>query len=485
MAEAMILLAIGIGGAAFLVPFVATLSRGAAFVLGPIVGTSVFVLVSIVLVSIGWFSVVRGTLLVAVAGVAVMLGTWQRRRWRAVGPDLAIVGATGAAALVVGVVVSNLFITRVTFDSFIYMMAGDALESSGTMASMPFSFDEVLKRQLVIPAIQSTGAVTGLGYSTSWIPLVGISGLLSMAWLGWRSMTTQGVRPRTRGWVIAAVVALICTTNLVWTNLFYVNGHMVFASMLVAAVGLGWLAVTGSMWSLLVVSGVLFGALVPTRAEAVAVAVIFIVPALVIEAIPNWARWSLAGPAIAATFAWYGWGIEHGFPSVDSTVAGNLVLAGALAVFVVVCNRRWAGWLRRTSVLALVVLPILAMLVQLVRSFPDVRETIASIGTNLSSEGLWGATWWVLPLLVIGAAIGTSFREQTMFLAPLASFAGLLPLLAVVRGVPFRVGWSDSGNRILLHVTLVVCLYLMLAAGAAAAAAPTGGAASEPKVPIA
>lgn len=69
---------------------------------------------------------------------------------------------------------------------------------------------------------------------------------------------------------------------------------------------------------------------------------------------------------------------------------------------------------------------------------------------------------------MFGAALAVFLPFQRVLLLPMISFVLAIPVFAYLRGDAYRVGFGDSGNRMLMHIVFVVVLYLMLAAGAAA-----------------
>jgi hypothetical protein len=176
------------------------------------------------------------------------------------------------------------------------------------------------------------------------------------------------------------------------------------------------------------------------------------------------------------TVLWYGWAIQGGFPRLTiedrATVFGNLILGlGLLAVAAVAGSRRL-----RPLVRAIPLMPLLALagmtVFYVVTDFDEVWTTLSALAVNMATEGLWSTMWWVVPFLVFGAYIAISFPFQRYFLLPLVTFATALPVFSYLRGGAYRVGFGDSGSRMLMHIVLVVALYLMLAASAAAAVHP-------------
>lgn len=274
----------------------------------------------------------------------------------------------------------------------------------------------------------------------------------------------------------AAMVAFLITTNQLLFHAFYINGHMVFASFLVVGVGLSWYAAASAQWRLLIPASLALVALIPLRAEAVVVTIIFVLPIITTENKPTWVRWVLAIPIAGVTILWYGWAVQGALPHLAvedrTTVFGNLALGvGLLVLAAIAGNSRLRPLVRAVPLMPLLVL-VGVTLFQLATGPDQVWTTLSALALNMATEGLWSTLWWVVPPLVLGAYVAVSFGFQRYFVLPLVTFAVAVPVFAYLRGGAYRVGFGDSGNRMLMHVVFVVALYLMLAASTAAAEAP-------------
>ena len=471
MTESAFLVLITVSGAAACMRFSRKLSPVIAGIVGPIVGTAVYVLVSVVLVSIGRFSATTATL--GVVAVGLIIGGWslvRRESGREAAIDLTVIVTAGVAVALLTWLAGRVSVTRVSFDSFFYLMAGESIEASGSMNALPFSFGEALKRQLLVPAVQAIGSTTGLGYVRAWAPVVAISAVSATGWLGWMGMARFGVSIRVRVATIVASLAFVVSVNQVLLHALYINSHMAIAALLVVAVGFCWFAAVDADWLLAVPAGILFAAVVPSRAEAVIVVGMFLVPVIVARAVPNPIRWILAAPTAAVTIVWYSWGISSGLPNLTGAdgvaVLANLFLACGLIGLVVLASSERFHRLVQLLPWLVVSAPVLLLLAQVFRDFDQVWSTLSAMAVNAATEGLWATFWWAIPPLVLISAVAVRFAYQSFFLFPMAAFVLWVPVFAFVRGKAYRIGWGDSGNRVLMHIALVSILYLILAVGA-------------------
>ena len=149
------------------------------------------------------------------------------------------------------------------------------------------------------------------------------------------------VRPRRRGTdstvaphpVRRAGAALLLSTNRFVYHAFYLNGHLLFAALLVVIAGAGWLQVRTASLSWLQLVAV--PALIVTRPEGFLVAGLALLPTLLSARIPRRHRaWALAvyGVSCVALHAFLGWvNVHRGLPVSGQVVGGFAVGLAAVA----------------------------------------------------------------------------------------------------------------------------------------------------------
>jgi hypothetical protein len=424
------------------------------------------------------FRTTLGLGLTAATGLAVALAAARRhagalRSWPAAA--IAVAGSVGA-----GWIIQQLHLTRLTVDSVRYLLTAEALAATGSLDAVG-SWD-LRMRHLITPLLHMPGVVDGPGYSAAITPLFAVSGLGATAWLSCRAFDRFAVPIRLRAMLLGSVGLLLVTTNRFTYHAFYINGHMFFAVFLLVGVGLGVLAIIEREPGWVFPASLALGAIVPMRPEAAIVAMIFVVPILVSDRIPYAARWRILIPSLAASTLW------HGVLWPRHALAGDLGIAGpvygmlfvtwgvaaGLGLLSVPAMRRHARWGPPAVLIA-----VAGYLAVNTVADPDLlRDNLTATAANLAVEGLWGAWWWVTPFLLVGAWLIVSRRSPVrLLLTPTATFALAVPAFSFLRGGAYRIGTGDSGNRMLVHVTMVIALTILLAAAEAAADAP--GPASE------
>jgi hypothetical protein len=435
--------------------------------LAPIAATAVFVLSGMVLSAGGIFSVVlTAGLSSAIAVLALVGAMWRFRvdaRW-----VLQVLGGSVMIAVVVAAVTWRVPMVRFSTDSFHYLMSAAALVETGTLEGVADIF--LLKRQLSTPLLHTLGVETGRGYVSFWTPLLAVSMFGSMAWFALDGLRALGASARLRWAIIVPTVAFALTANRVLFHVFYVNGHMLFSSLLLGAVGLGWLAVRIRSWILLLPSSMMFAAVVPLRAESMLVAGVFLVAFLSATVIPLRWRWALLAPSLAAVVVWDGWMLPRLLedPSFGSMKApmSEIVVALALVAVVVLSGIDRSGRLERLAPFFMIGTLVVVLAGFIVTDPPLIVETIRGTAVAMTVTGYWSTFWLIsIPLFVVAAVIG--FVQDRFIVPGIVAFAVLLPILAYLRGSAFGDHVGDSANRMVMHVAPLVLLSIMMAAGTA------------------
>lgn len=473
MVELLVGLAVALLGTAI----VATSSRRmpvlAAACLAVLAGTAGYVLSSLVLVLFGAFSTVAALSLALVSAIIAMLLTAKAVAI----PRLGLVAATTAGMTTLVVVVTNLVtLPQASNDTVDYLTTAAVLERLGDLSTI--TSIQLLKRQLGAPLLQTVGSLTGNGYGNFLVPLIGLATLGLTAWFLHGVLVRVGLNPKHRRRVVVSSVVFLLVSNRFLHGLFYINGHMLFAGLLLGAVSLCWFALEDRSPSNIAVAGLFLAALVPLRAEAVMVAIVFLIPILV-SGIDQRARWVLIGPFVAASIVWYGLVLPSYVDSSDLTLTGpvfaNLIGAAMLTALVAALGvptwhkyHRWLPWMVGGGVIGFVALAA-------VSDSYLVTRTLSMTARNIVHFGLWGSLVLVLAILVGLSMWAVRLPNQGVWVYALPTYAALVIALAYIRDAPYRLGWGDSGNRMWLHVIPIAVVAVFAAFGEATvrAGAPT------------
>ena len=467
MSEALLAAWLGVTGVLALSPTSRFVPPWGAMFLAPIAASAFFVFSGLFLVSLGVFSTAITMLIVSFVALAAALVAVSKKvvtgRW--------FVRATGAAAgtaLVVAIFAWQVPMVRLTADSFHYLMSALSLESLGTLTGIK---DElILKRRLATPLLHTFGVLTGRGYVSFWSPLLGIATFGSLTWIAIEGLKSMRIPWKWQWAILVPSLVFVLTTNRVVYNFFYVNGHMLFAGFLLGGVGLGWLAVRTKSWALLVPSSLMFGALIPLRAEAAIVSAAFLVVFLSSRHIPLMWRWILLGPTVASTLVWDAWSIPRlvSDPSIDvlASPIGDVAIVAGLGLLVAAGGVPWLDRAVRLAPWIMIGLLVLVLGVLVAKDPQPLMESLPAMITAAMATGYWGTLWWIAPLLLIAAAV-IGFPSKQYILIGILMYPLIIPILAYLRGSPYHSGSGDSANRMWMHIVPLVILAIVFAAGTA------------------
>ena len=459
-------------GVLLALPTLPALGRWGYAVLVVPVGFAGYTLVGAGLITVGVFSSTGALAVAGAVGALAAFAWWLRSESRPLlnwSEALVAVAVVAGAAVGLAAVTDALNATRLTPDSMWYVTIAGALERAGSLDPIG---PAALVDRLVGASLLHTPGVGGAGYMETWTPLLGGSGVALTAWLGRRALAVAAAPPRWAGWILVSLLALLITTNRVLYNLFYINSHMAVATFLVLGVGGAWWAAVSRKWIMLLPAGLGFAVLPLFRPEGVVVVVMFLVALIVDDRLSMRHRWALVLPVVAVTMLWHGLAVPPRANLADLGIAGpvlgNLWLAAGLVALVALTG---VSRLRRLTRWVPVAMPLLLgayVALRAFRGFSTLEESISATATNLARDGLWGVFWWVAPVLFVVAVVVVRLPLQRAFVYPLAAWPLALLFFAYERGGGYRVGAGDSGNRMMMHVALVLVLYLIAASGVGA-----------------
>jgi hypothetical protein len=439
-------------------------------------GYALYVVAALMLVILERFSAI-GALALASAVALAAAGAWASRperrgtiEWRRIFAGVAVVAGVAA---VVAIVAQLVHVARLTPDSMAYLTAAGGLERFGSLDAG--SGSAVLKRLLVVPALEAPGALTGRGYVASVMPLFAVAGVGLCAWLAHQALQVVATPRRWVAWILGSAGLFLLTTNRVVYNGAYIHTHLVFATFLLLGTGAAWLALQQRTWVLVLPAALGFAALPMLRAEAVIVVIVFLVPIVVELRVPVATRWALVAAPAATTFLWFGLAVPPQVKAAELGLTGpvfsNLLgIAGLIALVAATQSEPLRPITARAP--AIVLGAVLAYVAVSVLRDPAVFGTsLAAMGANLTRDGGWGTFWPIAVLLVVVALIRIRLPFERLFTYPIVTYWVAVVAFAFLRDGAYRMGAGDSGNRMMMHIVFVTMVYLVMAAGALAAEA--------------
>ncbi len=437
---------------------------------GFVTGTALYILVGTVQVvsSLTTSPVLTMVVTAVVPGVVWVIAAI---RGRDVGLDPLKAGlallAVIAAVLVLRV--ANLLVWHV--DSLVYLEMG-ALLAWG-------HFDSALNPYLLtarligIPLIHAPASLVDDYYLRSAVPLLAAATFAVLVWI-FREGTRGLVSRRTALTIAVAGIVLLVTANRVVYHVFYLNGHLMAGTFVLMIAGAAWVLATrddARRAPLLTMLLMAIPALVVTRPEGAVIVGLALVPLLVGPRVTAGIRVVTLATLGLSMVVWFGF--VHvalsgaGFQSEWST---RLMALGGVAVVLVAVGMWLAPMLRanfapRVALGILVSVESVLWLALVALTLRDPGLTTRSVGATLRNQvqGAWGVTVIGIAVLVV-LAMWWLRRPSLMYLRfPITTFVPLVFILAHLRDAAYRVGPTDSLNRMWIQVLPIAVLYVMAA----------------------
>ena len=474
LADAGVLLLLTLAGGALL-PTHAAL-RPLRAPLGLVVGVAALASTGLLLIRASWS-------LVVVAGAALAAVAVARQAGAALGWRRGDLGwLAGHTTLLVGVVAVSRArgLMSMSGDSFTYLLEARAL-ALGQLDATQLN----LKRLVGQQALHAPGFVLGAEGVQSLGPALLVAGLSMLVLLPLVAGHTRATLPLV---VSTAAAGIVASSQWMWFMASYVNSHVLVAVTLLGAVLLWWFATEHpeTERTAAVAVGLLLVAIVVVRAEAVLLVGLLLVGTLVGRERVAWpTAWWAAGGALIAWNGVLTYGAIGDAAAISTPVLVGFV-SGLLLVAAPTLLGRLPGGLRTALPGAMSVLlwGITAAYLLLEVSEARPLRFFAALRANLGlAEGGWGVT---APFLLIVALLAVwssrTFRGASPARSLVVGFVPITLLAKVADGSDRvdaasvlevtdtllsgggRVGWSDSGNRMLTHVVLVIVFLAVLTA---------------------
>ncbi|MPZ27364.1 MAG: hypothetical protein GEV12_13370 [Micromonosporaceae bacterium] len=405
---------------------------------------------------------------------------WAVRWWR--GHDVGL--PVRWTALVLAAVAGGVLVLRAAnlvkwhTDSLRYLMTGTLL-ADGTYYS-GVSTHNITKRLIGVPLLHAPAQLSGEQYLRAITPLLAVATVAIVVWL-----FRQGMRDRidpTQLAVFAVLGGLLLVTgNRFVFSAFYLNGHLLFAVLLLVVAGAGWLLLTGVLTgadrlapALRLLQLLALPAMVVTRPEGSLMAAVALLPMLLSTRVRVPHRAAALATLGVSTMVWQGfvlWVHRERGEAVPATVAAMLAL-GLLLLALSAGLLRWETRLSRADRLPsrpdrlLWVAEAGLWLALAGFALRDPAILVDSVDATIQNvvfgDGKWGSSLVALGLLVLGAVTFLRAPGAASLRFPVTTFIPLAFLLAYLRDAAYRVGYGDSLSRMFMHIVPLAVLFVMV-----------------------
>lgn len=452
-----------------LIGFSATGFRGPAILVSPLVGLVASGLLGAVLAAAG---VPRWPWWMSAGGVVIttgsLIGAWRARRVAAWFVDVVAAAASGAAGVLA---LYPLMGPVLTFDSYRFVMLGRALRGAELDYSQPGPADF----PVLIMHVQALARSLRAEYSVYAAGVAAALALVAAVMIACHSISDRTARVRVVVGATAVLAAATGSTYMLRMQLTYLNSHLVAAALYATAVAsvVALATVPAShpaRRSLLLLFSVCLGGYAIVRLEGLLVVTLLVVFAVGAVDLTRRESIELAVVALVAPAIWYGNLVRLG--SAGDVVSAPTIIVSMLlpcaALGLASAPRR--SPLRRLIDPRLAVLVLLAgVVVQVLLNRPHAPVSLSAQWSNSFVVGGWGVFWWAATAFAV-AVMATSVSDRSgdppdggdrpavRWSAPILGYVLLVTLLGTVREMPYRLGWGDSGNRMLVHVVPTIVI---------------------------
>lgn len=370
------------------------------------------------------------------------------------------------SVLGIATVASPFRLVRDSGDSGSYLSLGARIaEGSLQMADVPD------KRRVAFPALEAIGFVSGDVVTVGLLPALGAAGLMSVYAIV-RAYGSREVSDVESGsvvpWAAFVASAIVLTNPQFLVHVVLIGPHLVVAFwlLLLAAVAADPSRASGAGRSLVVFS--LAIALTAARPEGAILVALAMAPALASTSCDVRIRshdLRFAGLAIVL------WQVPHRTDGLESLPGAEGLALIALGVLLLLLSP--SSVLRRIRRLPVVALGLAGAWVAFVAAFvldPGrmARSLIATAANVALDVGGWGVSLLLLTVIALTAraVVGGRFPLRSGLL--LGAFLPVHFVIVFLTGSAYRIGQSDSLNRMLFHLVplLVVATTVAVIQGA-------------------
>jgi len=354
---------------------------------------------------------------------------------------------------------------NLTPDSYRYVQIGSLLESGKLNLAQP---NLLLTRLLAVPIMHAPANFENELFLRSITPLLALSTVACLAWFCQKSLESNQNHYWTTIALSAAAALLLLSNQFFVYNVFYVNGHILYAALLLLIAGSGWLYaldvdVPKSALRLLIFLAI--PALIVTRPEASLHLFIILLPVFVSTRFyPRHKVLILVVLSLSIIF-WNGF-LFLKFLSAGQTapiaVFGMLFIGAssimAVPFFYSRVFDKISYYILPSAEICLWKALLISALINPELFFVSVNATIENV---IMGAGLWGYSLIILGILFIGTLLLSNAPERIFLRFPVTTFLPFGLLLAFLREMPYRIGPFDSFNRMFLHILPLAILFIV------------------------
>jgi len=453
-------------GTLFLLVFTSRLPRGVLFSCAMPVGMVLFTFLEIIFYHFTTFSkdyhiyILEGVLLLTI----LIIGVIKKRFYHLFNnKDIAQFLWFFAAINLVIFFSSKFNFSNATVDSYSQITHGRYLAHSGLLLNSTHAF--LALTGIIMPIIRSNEVILNVAYFQTLSPVIGASLLLCFATL---TFYVLSIVTEKRNAVLAIVVSTLVLFSPYIMIYYFTYLHVNLMTSLFLFLGVItafiYMRTEENQWLVISMLALIANAL--SRVEGPFYSLVFIMLISTNPQIPYKVRRNFTLAFVVSIIVWYlnllrligdGSGILTG-----SRIAAIIGIHVLWAVYIIISDKIKFLSVLNANFDKYMFIAFLGMLACAILIKPEhMLQSLNNFFTNLYQSGNWLMAWVLVTILLIFSIQLKLPSEYRWLIIGIICNICVILLLSFLRS-PYRLDWTDSGNRMMVHIYPLAVFYITL-----------------------
>jgi len=428
-------------------------------------GALIWVVTAVLLLTISVaYSPMNMGLLLTVIIVTLIITHISRNTWQLNYTELAwLMGTIFVYFFVVSITIQFNY-SWPTHDSAVQIMLGRVIAQDGYVY---WPQAGIVSYGLFVPLLHSASIFLGQDYLWAVHPVFAFSFFLSFCYLCWHA-TKKGTTDDYKEIFMVLLISLsLFTAGLMFIQVFYIHNSFISATYLFIAVGSSWLALRDQNNAWLIFTMAALTGFSLARIEAPLFAIAFLSLLINTGNFSYKLRLYIILPYLIFMIIWYFklMLFTHSYYDIILNPRNAVALLALLISFGAFLIGSRLHWVEHFVLPKLHILMIGVLLITLgvffVQQPEHMLKCVINTIKNAYYYGNWGPIWIYLFVLLLLSIAQPRMANDTFISLFIIAFFLLLFSLGAMR-TPYRLGYGDSGNRMLTHILPIICLYILI-----------------------
>jgi len=353
-----------------------------------------------------------------------------------------------------------------SYDSFAQISLGKAIAVNGAINNS-YIISSLFTWGSILPILQSLSHFFNIDYLPSLSLIIGISFISFFFYIFHVYSNPVKTLVKKNAFSILITTAFFSIYFILF-QFFYIHNNFLSSYFLFLFIGLQTISQENGNKQLKILAIIFLVIFALTRIENTLIGLIFLVPIICLIKASYRERVKYTLLYSIPLILWYGkiLIIASRFGSFHSDIADPnkiIMMLGAVLIFDIVIllsvHKRIEKLIKYLPKIMVLLTALLVIGITTLK-FDHIVRSLNSLSTNMFlTRGNWGVFWFVIIILLFLTIRSKSKTYPYLGYSLITSL--LLLLFFVVFRSPFRTGWGDSGNRILIHFAPLIYLLLL------------------------